>query len=283
VSGSVRAAPAGAAPAPLLAAEGVVKDYVLPKGKLRGPAPVVHALRGVSLTVSPGERVGVVGESGSGKTTLAKLLVGLEQPTAGTVRFDGEVVSGRAEREIRALRRGVQMVFQDPRGSLDPRMRVGAIVAEPLAGLGIPGRHEERVAELLDAVGLPPEAARRYPHQFSGGQRQRIAVARALAPSPRVLLADEPVSALDVSVRAQVLNLLLDLVQEFRLALVFVSHDLSVVRFLCDRVVVLHRGEVVEEGLTEQVWTQPQAAYTRSLLAAIPRVGSPLPQPPPGF
>jgi peptide/nickel transport system ATP-binding protein len=238
---------------------------------------VVHALRGVSLAVRPGERVGVVGESGSGKTTLAKLLVGLEQPTTGTVRFGGEVVSGRAEKRLRELRRGVQLVFQDPRGSLDPRMRVGSIVAEPLVGLGVPGNHEDRVVELLHAVGLPPEAARRYPHQFSGGQRQRIALARALAPSPQVLVADEPVSALDVSVRAQVLNLLLDLVADLGLALVFVSHDLSVVRFLCDRVVVMHRGEVVEEGPTEQVWSDPQAGYTRQLLAAIPRVGAPLP------
>jgi peptide/nickel transport system ATP-binding protein len=263
--------------APLLAAREVTKSYRLPRASLWSTAPVVHALRGVSLEVRPGERVAVVGESGSGKTTLAKLLVGLEQPTSGTVEFNGEVVSGRPERELRTLRRGVQLVFQDPRGSLDPRMRVGSIVAEPLAGLGIPGNHQAHVAELLHSVGLPPQAAHRYPHQFSGGQRQRIALARALAPSPQVLVADEPVSALDVSVRAQVLNLLLDLVSELKLALVFVSHDLSVVRFLCDRVVVMNQGEVVEEGPTARVWEQPEADYTRSLLAAIPRVGAPLP------
>jgi peptide/nickel transport system ATP-binding protein len=162
------------------------------------------------------------------------------------------------------------MVFQDPMGSLDPRMTVGAIVAEPLVGLRQPGDHAARVRELLDAVGLPAGAAGRYPHQFSGGQRQRIAIARALAPRPRVLVADEPVSALDVSVRAQVINLLLDLADDLALTVVFVSHDLSVVRFLCDRVAVLYEGEVVEAGPTADVYDDPQHDYTRTLLAAVP-------------
>jgi len=218
-----------------------------------------------------------VGESGSGKTTLGRLLVGLDYPTAGDVRFEGESIVGRRERELRHLRRGVQMVFQDPMGSLDPRMTVGAIVAEPLAGLRAPGDHAARLAALLDAVGLPAGSARRYPHQFSGGQRQRIAIARALAPSPRVLIADEPVSALDVSVRAQVLNLLLDLADDLQLTVVFVSHDLSVVRFLCDRVAVLYQGEIVEQGLTADVYERPQHEYTRTLLAAVPTIEGGLP------
>jgi peptide/nickel transport system ATP-binding protein len=164
------------------------------------------------------------------------------------------------------------MVFQDPMGSLDPRLTVGAIVAEPLVGLGLPVDRAARVAGLLEAVGLPAGAARRYPHQFSGGQRQRIALARALAPRPRVLVADEPVSALDVSVRAQVLNLLLDLADDLRLTVVLVSHDLSVVRFFCHRVAVLYRGEIVESGPTEAVYGDPQHEYTRTLLAAVPRI-----------
>jgi peptide/nickel transport system ATP-binding protein len=248
----------------------VVRDYRLPRRSLRGPVPVRHALRGVSLAVVAGERLGIVGESGSGKTTLARLLVGLDQPTSGDIRFEGTSIVGRRERDLRGLRAGVQMVFQDPMGSLDPRMTVGAIVAEPLVGLRQPGDHAARVRELLDAVGLPAGAAGRYPHQFSGGQRQRIAIARALAPRPRVLVADEPVSALDVSVRAQVINLLLDLADELDLTVVFVSHDLSVVRFLCDRVAVLYEGEVVEAGPTADVYDDPQHDYTRTLLAAVP-------------
>jgi ABC-type glutathione transport system ATPase component len=257
---------------PILEAVDLVRDYRLPRRSLRQPAPIRHALRGVSLAVHPGDRLGIVGESGSGKTTLARLLVGLDRPTAGDVRFEGQSIVGRRERDLRHLRSSVQMVFQDPMGSLDPRMTVGAIVAEPLAGLNLTGDHAARVTELLDAVGLPSGAARRYPHQFSGGQRQRIAIARALAPRPRVLVADEPVSALDVSVRAQVLNLLLDLVDDLRLTVVLVSHDLSVVRFLCDRVAVLYRGEVVEAGETERVYDDPQDDYTKALLAAVPTI-----------
>jgi len=262
---------------PILETIDLVRDYRLPRRSFRHPPGVRHALRGVSLAVEAGERVGVVGESGSGKTTLARLLVALDRPTAGDVRFEGESIVGRRDRELRHLRRGVQMVFQDPMGSLDPRMTVGAIVAEPLAGLRAPGDHAARVAELLDAVGLPAGSARRYPHQFSGGQRQRIAIARALAPRPRVLIADEPVSALDVSVRAQVLNLLLELADDLRLTVVFVSHDLSVVRFLCDRVAVLYQGEIVEQGPTADVYDRPQHEYTRTLLAAVPTIEGGLP------
>jgi len=257
---------------PIVEAVDLVRHYRLARRSLRGPAPVRHALRGVSLAVRAGERVGIVGESGSGKTTLARLLVGLDTPTSGDVRFEGRSIVGRRERDLRELRAGVQMVFQDPLGSLDPRLTVGAIVAEPLVGLRLPGDRAARVAELLDAVGLPAGAARRYPHQFSGGQRQRIALARALAPRPRVLVADEPVSALDVSVRAQVLNLLLDLADDLGLTVILVSHDLSVVRFFCDRVAVLYQGEIVESGPTDVVYDAPQHDYTRTLLAAVPRL-----------
>ncbi|MFI5952836.1 ABC transporter ATP-binding protein [Cryptosporangium sp. NPDC051539] len=231
----------------------------------------VHALRGVSFTVRRGERFGIVGESGSGKSTLIRLLAGLDQPTSGAVRFDGRAVSGRSERQLRFLREQLQVVFQDPMSSLDPRMNVRQIVSEPLVGT----RHPDpagRVRELLAAVGLEAGAAGRYPHQFSGGQRQRISIARALAPQPSVLIADEPVSALDVSVRAQILNLLADLVDEFALTMVFVSHDLSVVRRVCDRVAVLHDGELVEVGTTDQVYSDRAQPYTRRLVAAIPTI-----------
>jgi peptide/nickel transport system ATP-binding protein len=226
-----------------------------------------HALRGVSFGVQPGQRFGIVGESGSGKSTLVRLLAALDQPTAGSVSFRGQQVDGLPERKLKFLRSQLQIVFQDPMGSLDPRMRVRDIICEPL-GRG-DGRRA-RVAELLDAVGLPADSGERYPHQFSGGQRQRISIARALAPRPSVLVADEPVSALDVSVRAQILDLLADLVDRFNLTLVFVSHDLGVVRHVCDTVAVMRRGEIVELGAVDQVYDQPRHEYTRELIAAAP-------------
>ena len=238
----------------------------------------VLALDGVSLEVSQGQRLGIVGESGSGKSTLVRLMTGLDQPTSGTVRFAGQLVSARPERELGFLRAAVQLVFQDPRSSLDPRMRVGDIVTEPLRSrlvrrqLGAGVDHRRRLAEVLEAVDLPPDSADRFPHEFSGGQRQRIAIARALAPKPEVLIADEPVSALDVSVRAQVLNLLTDLVRDQGLTLVLVSHDLQVVRHLCDTLVVMQAGRVVERGETGRIYTAPDSEYTRTLLAAIPRI-----------
>ena len=235
---------------------------------LRRPAPVA-ALRGVSFDVAAGQRFGLVGESGSGKSTLLRILCGLYAPTAGSVHFAGQRVDGRPERELTFLRRQLQVVFQDPMSALDPRMRVRDIVAEPL--LGRPDLDpRERVAELLADDGLPAGAADRYPHQFSGGQRQRIALARALAPRPSVLVADEPVSALDVSVRAQILNLLADLVEQHALTLVFVSHDLTVVRRVCDTVAVLRAGEIVESGPVEQVHGDPRHEYTRRLVRAVP-------------
>ena len=235
----------------------------------------VLALDDVDLTVRAGQRLGIVGESGSGKSTLVRLMAGLDRPTAGSVRFDGRPVSGVPERRLGFLRAAVQFVFQDPRSSLNPRMRVGDIVAEPLRSpivrrelVAIDRRR--RVAEVLDAVGLPADAVRRFPHEFSGGQRQRIAIARALAPSPRVLIADEAVSALDVSVRATVLNLLMGLVDDLGLTLLFVSHDLSVVRHVCPDAVVLQGGRIVEAGPTAQLFGAPQHPYTARLVAAIP-------------
>ncbi len=247
-------------PGALFLLEGVSRGYRLPRTTFRGPRRTVAAVHQVSLEIRRGETLGVVGESGSGKSTLLRLLLGLEAPSAGTVRYLG----GDRRREV-------GIVFQDPVSALDPRMRVSEIILEPMRVQHLPGG-PERVAELLEAVGLPPGSASRFPHEFSGGQRQRIAVARALAPRPVVLLADEPVSALDVSVRAQILNLLQDLKEEFGLTLVVVSHDLSVVRHLCDRLVVMRQGEIVERGPTQTVFTAPESDYTKELLAAIPRV-----------
>ncbi|WP_410637784.1 ABC transporter ATP-binding protein [Amycolatopsis sp. lyj-346] len=227
----------------------------------------VHALRGVSFDVEAGRRFGIVGESGSGKSTLVRLLAALDKPTAGTVSFQGRRIDNLPERKLGFLRSELQIVFQDPMGSLDPRMRVRDIVSEPMGR-----RQPDRVAELLAAVGLPADAAQRYPHQFSGGQRQRISIARALAPNPSVLIADEPVSALDVSVRGQILDLLASLVDQFALTLIFVSHDLGVVRHVCDRVAVMRRGELVELGDVAQVYDAPQHEYTRELLEAAPNL-----------
>lgn len=242
-----------------------------------GGVTAVTALNQVTFTVEAGQRIGIVGESGSGKSTLLRLLAALDQPTSGQVRFDDQAISHRPERELGFLRAQVQLVFQDPRSSLNPRMLIGDIVAEPLRSRHQRARLDSvairsRVAQVLDEVGLARSVQRRYPHEFSGGQRQRIAIARALAPRPEVLLADEPVSALDVSVRAQVLNLISELVAKHGLTLIFVSHDLSVVRHLCTEVIVLRGGQIVEAGPTSTVWEQPTHGYTRELLAAIPRI-----------
>jgi len=247
----------------------LVRDYPRPRTSLSKPAPVVHALRGVNLEVKQGERFGIVGESGCGKSTLLRLIAALDRPTSGQVVVEGTDITTLPERRLRFLRENLQLVFQDPMSSLDPRMRVRDIIAEPLVVQGHPASGE-RVHELLEAVGLPADAGDRYPHQFSGGQRQRISIARALAPRPRILIADEPVSALDVSVRAQVLNVISDLVDELDLTLIFVSHDLSVVKHVCDRVAVMNAGQIVETGSTTDVYAAPQHPYTQRLVAAIP-------------
>ncbi len=255
---------------PLVEVQDVTKTYRLRHRTVLDAAPVINALEGVSFDVRRGETLGIVGESGSGKSTAARIIMGLTQPTSGRVVVDGMDVADRSNRA--ALRGLAQMVFQDPMSSLDPRMLVGDVVAEPLRSLRIPGDHGARVAELLDAVSLPADTAERYPHEFSGGQRQRIAIARALAPGPRLLIADEPVSALDMSVQTLTLDLLARLKEEFALTMVFISHDLSVVHEICDRVVVLERGRVVEAGSVGEVFTAPSEAYTRQLIGAIPRL-----------
>lgn len=251
-----------------------VRDLTRTYGKpgLLGRGRVVPALRGVSFDVPAGQRFGIVGESGCGKSTLLRLLTALDEPTSGTVEVAGRTVSGHRERQLRWLRESMQIVFQDPMGSLDPRMKISDIIAEPLHRAGAAQR-DSRVAELLEQVGLPARSADKYPHEFSGGQRQRIAIARALVTRPRILIADEAVSALDVSVRAQVLNLLDDLVQEYQLTMVFVSHDLNVVRHSCDAVAVMQDGRIVEAGPAEAVFSAPQHPYTAELAAAIPRLG----------
>jgi oligopeptide/dipeptide ABC transporter ATP-binding protein len=227
----------------------------------------------VEFDIARHETVGLVGESGCGKTTLGRLVMGLVPATAGSVRLDGEELTGLSYRRLRPLRRKMQMVFQDPVGSLNPRSTVGRIVEEPLRvhGLGSAKERAARVRDLLVHVGLSPDAAARYPHEFSGGQRQRIGIARALALNPSLIIADEPVSALDVSVQAQVLNLLLSLQREFGLSFLFISHDLAVVRYIADRILVMYLGQIVEEASRADIWHNPLHPYTAGLLAAHPR------------
>ncbi len=258
----------------LLAVTDLVKHYRLPRQSLLRPAPVVQALRGVSFTLQAGRSLGIVGESGSGKSTLARLVMALETPTSGSVSLLGRDLNVLSAADLRAARVDFQMVFQDPYGSLDPRQRVGRIVAEPLPPVNEAERHR-RVNEALDAVGLRAADADKYPHEFSGGQRQRIAIARALITRPKLIVADEPVSALDVSVQAQVLNLLQDLRTQFGVAYLFISHDLAVVDHVCgnadDEVAVMYAGRIVEQGPSERLFRQAAHPYTRALIAALPQ------------
>ena len=259
-------------PSPLLQVEGLHKRYRLPRRSLLAPAPEVAALAGVDFELHAGRSLGIVGESGSGKSTLARLVMALERPSAGRVRFDGVDLHALDAAALRRARAGFQMVFQDPYGSLDPRRSVLQTVAEPLRALQGAGAAEQRtrVAEALEAVGLAAADGARYPHEFSGGQRQRIAIARALVTRPRLIVADEPVSALDVSVQAQVLNLLRELQQRYGLAYLFISHDIAVVDLVCDEVLVLQHGRVVESGPPERLFTAPEHPYTRRLVEAVP-------------
>ncbi|MCI9887524.1 ABC transporter ATP-binding protein [Micrococcales bacterium 31B] len=263
--------PAQPTPEPVIRVTDLNRTYRRGRTRPFGKPTEVRALRDVTFSVQPGERLGVLGESGSGKSTLLRILAGLDRPTSGSANVVGNEIRGAHERSLVQLRQELQIVFQDPMGSLDPRMKVLDIVTEPLL---VPGRTEsakerrDMAAEILEKVGLGPETLERYPHQFSGGQRQRISIARALICRPRILVADEPVSALDVSVRAHVLNLLADLVEQYQLTLVFVSHDLAVVRHLCNRVIVMKSGEIVEAGETESIYQNPQHPYTQQLVAS---------------
>ncbi|WP_426955231.1 ABC transporter ATP-binding protein [Muricoccus radiodurans] len=242
-------------------------------GRRRG---AVRAVDGVSLSVAEGEVLAVVGESGCGKSTLGRVMLALEKADAGAVRFAGENLQTLSASALRAQRRHMAMIFQDPYASLDPRMTVGQAVAEPLRLHRLVPRAQEkaRVVDLLTRVGLRPEHADRWPHEFSGGQRQRIAIARALASGPRLIVGDEPVSALDVSVQAQVINLLQSLIRELRLAFVLISHDLAVVRHVADRVAVMYLGRIVEEGPVDRIFSAPRHPYTRALLASVPGAGT---------
>jgi ABC-type microcin C transport system duplicated ATPase subunit YejF len=259
----------------LLTASGIGRRYPLPRTSLFGPRGVRVALADVDVALAEGASLGIVGESGSGKSTLVRILLGLDRATTGEVRYRGRPVVPGRPRALRWFRREAQVVLQDPLSSLDPRMTIASIIREPLVCLDVPGDHDARIGEVLEAVGLDPAWRARYPHELSGGQQQRVAIARAIAPRPRLLVGDEPVSALDVSVRVQILDLLRHLADEYDLTLVLVSHDLGVVRYLCDDVMVLRGGVAVERGRTAGVFAAPQHPYTRDLLAAVPRLPVP--------
>lgn len=258
----------------ILSVQGLTKNYELGTAFSKG-RDVVHAVENIDLEVIEGETLGIVGESGCGKSTLGRMIVRLEKPTAGEIFFEGENLSRQRGRKLRQLRRRFQMIFQDPYASLNPRRQIGKIVEEPLRIHGV-GKTERRVIarDLLTRVGLDEDAYEKYPHEFSGGQRQRVVIARALALQPRLIVADEPVSALDVSIQAQVLNLFKDLQAEFKLTYIFIAHDLGVVRYVSDRIAVMYLGKIVELAPAEELYQNPSHPYTRALLSANPRMGS---------
>jgi oligopeptide transport system ATP-binding protein len=258
---------------PLVEVTDLVKHFPIKKGLLIDrEVDQVRAVDGVSFDVPRGQTLGLVGESGSGKSTVCRVMLQLLAPTSGSVRFEGQEIAGLSRRRMRPLRRQMQMIFQDPQASLNPRKRIGQIVGDPLKLQGLASGRELRtqVQELLERVGLSPEHYDRYPHEFSGGQRQRIGIARAIALKPKLVVADEPVSALDVSIQAQIVNLLDDLQDEFGLTYLFVAHDIGVVRHISDRIAVMHDGKIVEEGSADQVCEHPGDDYTKKLLAAVP-------------
>ena len=259
--------------AKLIEVRGLEMHFPLRQGIiLQKQVGAVRAVDDISFDVFEGETLGLVGESGCGKSTLCRAALQLIKPTSGSVRFEGREIASLSRRAMRPLRPEMQMVFQDPQASLNPRKRIGQIIAGPLKLRGAASGAELRrlVQELLERVGLSPEHYDRYPHEFSGGQQQRIGIARALAPNPKLIVADEPVSALDVSIRAQIVNLLADLQEELGLTYVFVAHDIGVVRHISDRIAVMHEGKIVEEGPADQVCERPADAYTKQLLAAVP-------------
>ncbi len=267
---SAATAPVATPAEAMLTIESVVKHYPIKTGAFR--TDTVHAVDGVSLTVHRGETVGLVGESGCGKSTLGRVALRLEEPTSGTLHFRTVDLTSLGARELRRLRPKLQMVFQDPLGSLNPRMKVSQTVSEPLLLHGLASRREirSRVRELFDRVGLSDELLDRYPHELSGGQQQRVGIARALAPNPELVVLDEPTSALDVSVQAKLINLLRKLKQELDLTQVFISHDLSVIGYLTDRVAVMYLGEIVELGPTQEIFLKPRHPYTGALMSAVP-------------
>lgn len=259
--------------APLVSARDLAVHFHSGGGLLAGQARTVKAVDGVSLDIHPGKTLGVVGESGSGKTTIGRAILRLIPATSGSVTFAGEDVLAASPSRLRKLRQEMQIIFQDPSGSLNPRMRIREIVAEPLLvhGLEKPNTVMDRVGELLERCGMPRSAMDRYPHEFSGGQKQRIGIARALAVKPRFIVCDEPTSALDVSIQSQIINLLRDLQREFGLSYLFISHDMAVVRHMCERIAVMYKGKIVEEGERDQILYDPQHEYTQRLLASVPR------------
>jgi oligopeptide/dipeptide ABC transporter ATP-binding protein len=258
---------------PLVEIEHLTKHFSVRQGVFARGKGVVHAVEDISFVVNRGETLGIVGESGCGKSTTARLMLRLLDPTAGKITFDGRDITHMSQRHLRPIRREMQMIFQDPYSSLNPRKTIGQIVGAPFAIHKTEKDAKTRVRELLARVGLAPEHYNRYPHEFSGGQRQRIGVARALALQPKLIVCDEPVSALDVSIQAQVLNLLRELQDEFDLTYVFISHDLSVIRQISDRISVMYLGRIVETGPAEEIYEHPKHPYTAALLSAVPRAG----------
>jgi oligopeptide/dipeptide ABC transporter ATP-binding protein len=269
--------------AALVDARGLTKRFQRHGGLFRANGAAVHAVNGVDIEIQSGETVGLVGESGSGKSTLGRMLIRLIDPDAGTLRFEGTDLLALKGEGLRRMRRKFQIVFQDPFGSLNPRMRVGTAIGEPLLIHGLARGYDERsarVAELMESVGLDPELASRYPHEFSGGQRQRIGIARAIACDPRFIVADEPVSALDPPVQAQIINLLVDLQERLGLSYLFIGHDLALIEHVCDRVLVMYLGRIVEEAPASALYASPRHPYTQALLASTPRLRPGVPTPP---